>query len=351
MRELQRGAQRLQAGDREGARAAFARAHALAPEQAEPAFALGREEWRRGRVAEAERLLRLAWSARPSWGLGAAALARVLIERDRGDEAERVLEAGLAEHPRSPALLVVRGELLLDRDRPEEAAAAFLAAQAEGAGRAVVDAGLARAENARGLRLQADGRDTEAAFAFKRAADLDERWAPPSANLGALLHRMGKPTAALAQYRLALRLDAGHVTARFNLGLLHREQNELGAAARAFAAAMRADPPHPDARRELALVYAERGEFLRAAELFEEELRVTRRPDATVYANLGLALARAGELGRAEAALLQALSLDEKQAHALANLAALYQKSGRESEAATLRVKLGNLSPPPASND
>jgi tetratricopeptide (TPR) repeat protein len=348
-REMQRGVARLAAGDHEAARAAFARAHALAPSEAEPAFALGREEWRRGRVAEAERLLRLAWAARPSWALGAAALARVLIERDRLDEAERVLGTALAEHPRHPALLVVRGELLLDRDRPEEAAESFLAAREEGAEPGVVDAGLARAENARGLALSAGGRDTEAAFAFKRAADLDGRWAPPRANLGALLHRMAKPTAALTQYRIALRLDPGHVTARFNLGLLHREQGELGAAARAFAAALRADPPHPEARRELALVYAERGEFLRAAELFEEELRATRRADPTVYSNLGLALLRAGELERAEAALLQALSLDEKHAHALANLSALYEATGRAPEAAALRARLGNLAPPPAS--
>jgi Tfp pilus assembly protein PilF len=121
---------------------------------------------------------------------------------------------------------------------------------------------------------------------------------------------------------MALRLDPGHVTARFNLGLLHREQGELGAAARAFAAAMRADPPHPEARKQLALLHADRGEFLRAAELFEAELRSTtfRRPDAGVYANLGLALAKAGELQRAEAALLQALQLDPQHAEARINL-------------------------------
>jgi Flp pilus assembly protein TadD len=336
-RELQRGLHRLAVGDREGARAAFAKAHALAPDEAEPAFALGREEWRRGRVAEAERLLRLAFLARPSWALGAAALARVLIERDRLDEAEKILETALAQHPKSPALLVVKGEVLLDRDRPEEAAQAFLAARLEGAEAQVVNAGLARAENARGLGLSGQGCDTEAAFAFKRAADLDEHWAPPRANLGALLHRMGKPTAALAQYRLALRLDPGHVTARFNLGLLHRDQGELGAAARAFAAAMRADPPHPEARRQLALLHAERGEFLLAAELFEAELRATRRPDAGVYANLGLALAKAGELARAEAALLQALQLDPGHAEALTNLATIYDATGRSDEASRLR--------------
>jgi len=96
---------------------------------------------------------------------------------------------------------------------------------------------------------------------------------------------------------------------------------------------MRADPPHPEARRELALLHAERGEYRKAAELFEEELRATRKPDPTVYANLGLARAKAGEFERAEAALLQTLQHDEHHTSALANLAVLR-----------------NLKPPPLSN-
>src|SRR5438034_7717577 len=63
--ELARGVGLQAAGDLEGARAAFARAHDLAPGEPEPALALGRQEERRGRPSEAERLYRLALEARP----------------------------------------------------------------------------------------------------------------------------------------------------------------------------------------------------------------------------------------------------------------------------------------------
>jgi len=124
--------------------------------------------------------------------------------------------------------------------------------------------------------------------------------------------------------------------AHFNLGLLARDEGDLREAARAFALALAASPPHAHARRELALVHAERGDFARAIALFEEELRGTRRPDASIYANLGLAYVQHGERELGEAALRQALKLDERHPNALANLAKLLAGDGRYLEAATL---------------
>jgi Flp pilus assembly protein TadD len=334
--ELARGARMLREGNSDAERACFARALAMAPEQAEPALALGREEWKLGRLVEAESLLRLAWRARRGWTLAGAALSRVLIERGAGDEARAVLAEAMAASRRSPALLLVLGELELSENRTEEAADAFAEARAAGAPSRAVDAGLSRAENARGVALTASGKSTEAAFAFKRAADLDSSWAPPHVNLGALFQQLGRKRSAREHYRRALELDPRNGIAHFNLGLLARTDGELAAAQRAFRDALLADPPHPHARRELALVHAERGDHTRAVELLEEELRVTRLRDASVYANLGLAYALKGERESAEGALRQALSIDRRHAHALTNLAALCASDGRYVEAAML---------------
>jgi Flp pilus assembly protein TadD len=350
--ELVKGARLLRRGDEEGARACFARAHALEPNQPEPALALGREEWKRGRVVEAETLLRLAWEARPGWPLAAAALARVLIERGTTTEARAVLEQGFASSRASAALWLVRGELELAEDRPEPATAAFERARDLGARLRAVNAGLARAENLRAIALTDQRRPTEAAFAFKRAADLDPRWAPPHINLGALLHQLGRTRSAREHYRRALEIDPRNGIAHFNLGLLCRSENDLAGAQRCFTAALRADPPHPHGRRELALVCAERGDHACAVALLEEELRVTRRADASVYANLGLAYAKNGERASAEAALRQALTIDQRHAHALTNLAALCAADGRYLEAAALLRRArehGNSPSAPAS--
>jgi len=344
--ELYRGARLLREGRGEGARACFARAHAMAPEEAEPALALGREEWKLGRVVEAESLLRQAWRTRRGWPLAGAALARVLVERAALDEARAVLGEAMAGAPRSAALLLVLGELELAEDRTEAAAAAFAEARSSGAPARAVDAGLARAENARGVALSAAGRVTEAIFAFKRASDLDPRWAPPHVNLGALFQTLGRGRSAREHYRRGLELDGRNGIAHFNLGLLSRSERDLVGAQRAFADALRADPPHPHARRQLALVYAERGDHAQAIALLEEELRVTRRPDASVYANLGLAYAKKGERESAEAALRQAITIDRRHAHALTNLAALCASDGRWVEAATLLRRARDASEP-----
>ncbi len=316
--ELARGRELALAGDADGADEAFARAHALAPDEAEPAFALARAEERRGRGRDAARLYRIALAARPAWPLAAVPLARLVVARAQPTlpaaiaEARRILALPRAEHPGHVLLEVVEAELLLDEDRADEAKALLVAARVDGAPR-VVDLALARAENRIGIALVSLGRSDEAAFAFKRACDLDDGWAPPRANLGALWQRLGRPRQALEQYRRALALDPAHALASFNLGTLLRERGELDAAARAFAAAMAGKPPHPEARVELALVLAERGEEARAIELLEEELR-RGRPTAATLRNLAKLYARGGRLIEAAALLHRAQGNSETPA-------------------------------------
>lgn len=316
--ELARGRERDLVGDIRGAADAFARAHALAPDEPEPAFALARIEERRGRPRDAERYYRVALAARPDWPLAAVPLARLVVARARPTvaaaiaEARRILAAPRAAHPDHVLLAVVEAELLVEEERAEEAKALLVATRTPASPR-VVDLALARAENRIGMTLASAGRSDEAAFAFKRACDLDPSWAPPHANLGALWQRLDRPRAALEQYRQALAIDPTHALAHFNLGTLLRARGDLDGAARAFAAAMGAG--HAGARAELALLEAERGDDARAIELLEEELR----------------------LGHPSAAMLR-------------NLAKLYARSGRLVEAAALMHEAqGNSAPPAAS--
>jgi tetratricopeptide (TPR) repeat protein len=354
--ELARGLGLAATGDVDGALAAFARAQAMVPDEPEPAFARARIEERRGRAAEAERWYRLALAARPAWPLATAALARLLVTRAQPTarraitQARRLLQTARAAEPAHPLLLLVDGELWLEEDNADAAKAAFARARAAGAEPALVDAGLARAENLAAMALAAAGRSDEAAFAFKRACDLAPSWVPPRANLAALLQRMGKRPQALAQLRRALELDPTHGPAQLNLGLLLRARGDLDGAARAFAGAAAADPPHPDARVELALTLADRGDHAAAIRLFEEELRSGRRPAAPLHANIGVAWMVAGEPERAEAALQQALAEDPDHVPALRNLAYLYGRAGRLVDAAALlRRAQGNSAAPPVS--
>jgi tetratricopeptide (TPR) repeat protein len=336
--ELARGLELQAAGDDEAARTALARAMTMAPGEAEPPFALGRLEERRGRGEAAERHYRRALAARPDWPLAAAALARRLGLRPRPalDEARRVLQAARANEPNHPLLLMVAGELALEEERADEALAAFTAARKAGADPRRVDRALARTHNLAAIALASNGRSDEALFGFKRACALDPTWAAPRVNLGALWQRLGKRQQALLHYRQAVALDAGNGTAQLDLGLLLRERGQLAGAVQAFAAAYRADPPHPRARVELALTLSARGEHARAIALFDEETRLGDGAKAIAYTNLGVAWLIADDFGRAEAALEAALAHDPAHPAALRNLAHLYARSGRLVDAAAL---------------
>jgi Flp pilus assembly protein TadD len=320
--ELQRGARHLRAGEVDAARAAFQHAHRLAPEEAEPALALGRIEWRLGKTAEAGRLLRHAYEARPEWPLAAAALARFYLSSRRPAQrraALGVLRRARQHAPDHPAIWVVLGEHALDRRRVADARRAFASAEQAGADRDVVRAGMSRVENAAGLSLAARKRLTEAAFTFKRSADLDPSWAPPRVNLGAVLERLGRSHAALAHYELALTLDPGHGLALFHVGRLRAAAGDHAGAERALVAAVAARPRPPRARHELALLLAERGKLHEAVVLLEEELAA--RPRARqVRRNLGRMLVRLAYASVAAGNLLEGAEL-YRRARALGNFA------------------------------
>jgi protein O-GlcNAc transferase len=354
--ELARGRDLDLAGDADGARAAYARAQAMAPNEAEPAWALARCEDRLGRTDEAERLYRVALAARPEWPLAAIALARLVLTRGQPTaaaaiaEARRVLAPARAAHPKHVLLTVVEAELLVEEGRPADAKLLLRELGSDGEAAPVVAMAFARAENAAGIALSGEGRHDEAVFAFKRACDLDPGWAPPRANLGALWQRLGKRKQALEQYEKALQIDRHHGLSWFNMGLLLRESADLDGAGRAFAAALTADPPLPAARIELALTLSDRGEHRRAIELLEEAIRAGNDQPAVLWTNLGVACVRAGNDARAEEAFREALACHPDHLAALRNLAHLYARLGRLVDAAAmLRRAEGNSGEPPAS--
>lgn len=249
-----------------------------------------RQAERGGRLDEAERLYRAALAERPDWTIAAVPLARMIVARAQPTlaaaiaEARAILAGPRAAHPGHVLLAVVEAELLLDEERADEAKALLVATRTPTSPR-VVELALARAENRIGIALAAAGRSDEAAFAFKRACDLDASWAPPRANLGALWQRLGRPRQALEQYRRALALDPTHALASFNLGTLLRERGDFEGAHRAFTQALRAPSPHPDARRELArnlaMLYARQGRLVEAAALLREAEGNSEPPPAS----------------------------------------------------------------------
>ncbi|HJZ84919.1 MAG TPA: tetratricopeptide repeat protein [Polyangia bacterium] len=333
---LSRGVRALESGDYDQAQVQFAQAHRMAPDRAETCAALGREYLRRGRIDQAEPLLRGARAKDPDLLSAVAALARLLgLGRGRLGEAQALIDDALLRHQSEPTLLMVKGELLLEADRIPEARAVFERALEAGGDPEVARAGLARTCNAEGISLSEDGQDEAAVFWFKRAADLDAAWAGPHVNLGVVFARLGRPGRAREEYERAIGIDPLNPVVFFNLGNLCRVQGDNEQAARAYQRVLELAPDYPHVRGALADSLGELGQFERAIELFRLELE--RNPHSlNCWGNLGLAYACQGEEQKAEQCLRRALELDPNYFNACCNLAGLLVRQDRLAEAAEL---------------
>lgn len=305
--ELQRGLEKLRAGEFDPAEAHFARAHRWAPTRPEVCYALGRERLRRGDAEAAESLLTTAWSCDPTLTSCAAALARC-IGLGRGDfaEAHRVLDDATARHPESSSLVVVRAELLVEQGRAGEAKEAARAALSkledhDATARRAASCALSRAHNLEGTRFAEHGELSRALFCFKAACDLDPEWSAPLANMGAALAKLGQPGRARSYYERALGLDPECTVAHANLGKLYLEQGNARKARRHLAEAVELSPAN-----------------------------------ASAWVELASACIAAGNRNDAEDCLWQAIDLDPEHIHAHSRLADLLARDGRYLEAARL---------------
>ena len=276
--ELTRGLRALVDGDEAAAEAHFGRAYRSAPHRAEVCFALGRERLRQGKLDEAEKLLRRAFS--PGGMLAAAAaLARCLgADPARRAEAHAVLDDALRPGEPGddePGLLVVRAELFLEERRAADARDALERARGvlereqrdAPATRAAITLAMAKVSNLEGIALGEAGRDEEALFAFKRAFDLDPAWSGPMVNMGAVFARLARPARARACYERALVIDAENTVARYNLAEVCRQRGDAIGAEAEYRHVLELEATYPGARIALAELLCDRGRIAEALDL------------------------------------------------------------------------------------
>jgi tetratricopeptide (TPR) repeat protein len=104
-----------------------------------------------------------------------------------------------------------------------------------------------------------------AVAAFRRAAEAQPANALVWTNLGSALFRSGDADGAVAAYRQALERDPANAAARFNLGTVLARRGDDAAAIEQYGAALAADPGYADARFNLANALRRRGDHEGAA--------------------------------------------------------------------------------------
>ncbi len=189
----------------------------------------------------------------------------------------------------------------------------------------------------------------EAIAAYRKAIELDPKYANAHINLGNALRNQGKLDEAIACFRKAIELDPKSAIAHNNLGLALRDQGKLDEAIASFRKAIELDPKYAAAHNNL-------GRALRDQKKLDEAIAAYRKAIeldpkfASAHYDLGNALKAKGDLDGAERAYREAVRLDgEHHGAAIDALAELVLSRGNLKEAIATYQKIMSLDPKDAS--
>jgi tetratricopeptide (TPR) repeat protein len=173
-----------------------------------------------------------------------------------------------------------------------------------------------------GVALQELGKQSEAADAYARAAQIEPQSAEAHLGYGAALHELGKVAEAQAAYENALALEPRLRPALWNLALLHETRGEFGVAAQLYTWLAELHPEDGESWFRLGYSQFQLEDFPAALRAFESCLALSnKRPDAVL--NLAVVQWRTGALEEARETLRPVLAAEVKPAGALRCLAAM----------------------------
>ena len=185
-----------------------------------------------------------------------------------------------------------------------------------------------------GLRLEAEGRETEAVAAYQRALALDRGYAPPHINLVSAYGKLGQFADAERHYRRALELAPDAVELHVNWGMLQAGRGDFAAAIRSYRRGLEINPHSADLHADLGAVLQRTGQAAEAARHLR--LALEREPEHRL-ANFHLARHLLAEDRVAEAIRhlrRTEAPVDERTPTFLYGLADAYLRAGDAASAA-----------------
>ncbi len=168
----------------------------------------------------------------------------------------------------------------------------------------------------------------EAIACYRRAIELNPRYAEVYNNLGFVLQFQNKLDEAVACYRKAIEYNPDLLQANRNLGLALLSLEQSDAAEISFLKVVELDPEHAEALQSLGVIAGQRGDFAQAETLLRRAIKL--RPDyAEAHSNLGIVLQRVGQFDNAVASYRKALKIKPDLADAHSNLGFVLQELGQ----------------------
>jgi Tfp pilus assembly protein PilF len=235
----------------------------------------------------------------------------------KGDlaQAERLYRLVLQGNPRHLGALHGLGLIAFQMGKVDAAATYFHQV-------AFLDPGNAEAHYRLGNVLWMQGKLDEAVIHFRRAVSANPHYPSALINLGGVLLQQGKASDALPCLENALRLEPNDAETHHNLGAILVELGRFDEAAAAFREALRLNPCDAETHNTLANVLRQQGKPDEARASVQEALGL--KPDlADAHNNLGNILSDQHRLTEAEAAYRAAVRCDPDNARAHLNLGTL----------------------------
>ena len=355
----------------------FARAHALAPNEARWAYLLGRTQvylahhdraiaslgealrleagylparlmlakslFEAGRADESRALYRQIVEEQPDTAEAHYGLGRIAADRGETGAAVEALRAGLRALPGFGAAhyalarayratgdeTKARDELALyEKDKlgwptvPDPRLAAIVSLKTG-----------ANARLAKGIQLAEDGQLKAAAEEHEAALSTDPRLVQAHVNLIRIYAQLGQPDQAEEHYRAALAVDPNRAELHHNYGVFLTGQGRNAEAAEAFRKAVELNPAHADAQNNLAYLLMTSGKLDEAALHYRAALE-SRPQHRAAHFNLARILVQQGRLREAIEHLEQTLLPEDAETPRFTYaLGAAWARAGNREEA------------------
>ena len=285
-------------------------------------YNLGVVRMGQGKTDEAIRQFREALKIRPEYAEAHTNLGLALISQGKTDEGITHFREALRIHPESIMAHLNLGVVLAQKGKNDKAIAHFRKALE-------IDPQSAEANTNLGLALISQGKTDEGITHFREALRIHPELATAHNNLAIELAKRGNQDEAIAHYREAVRIHPEYAEAHFRLAVMLARQGRQEEAVPHFREAARINP-------RLATPYGEPGSTTITQGRAKTRDRGPSQKDvdaAKASHNLGIALARQGNVEGAVALFREALRLDPGSSESHASLALALSCLGKPDEA------------------
>jgi serine/threonine-protein kinase len=196
-----------------------------------------------------------------------------------------------------------------------------------------------------GNALKAKGELDEAIACFRKASELDPKYAAAHVNLGAILCDVTHDyDGAIACFRAAIELDPKVAVGHYNLGNALRGKGQVDEAIACYRKASEINPRYAQAHTNLGIALKGKGQVDEAIACFRKAVALDPRLTPANYA-LGAALLEKGQWDEAMAYMRKVVEIDPKVVAAHQVLGDVLKARGRLDEAIASYRKVSELEP------